>query len=78
MLIVNEAVGSLDPTAQTKVVQDVTRFMAGRGIAWGVERPDLASAFEQVLVMDGGRITQQGSYAELSDKPGTFKQLLEQ
>tara|TARA_Y100000588_G_scaffold75194_1_gene78319 strand:- start:2338 stop:4998 length:2661 start_codon:yes stop_codon:yes gene_type:complete len=78
MLIVNEAVGSLDPTAQTKVVQDVTRFMADRGIAWVVERPDLASAFEQVLVMDGGRITQQGSYAELSDKPGTFKQLLEQ
>ena len=78
MLIVNEAVGSLDPTAQTKVVQDVTRFMAGRGIAWVVERADLASEFEQVLVMDGGRITQQGSYAELSVTPGAFKQMLEQ
>ncbi|HCF73502.1 MAG TPA: ABC transporter ATP-binding protein [Gammaproteobacteria bacterium] len=78
MLIVNEAVGSLDPTAQTKVVQDVTRFMAGRGVAWVVERPDLASEFEQVLVMDGGRITQQGSYAELSGTPGAFKQMLEQ
>ena len=42
---------------------------------WFVHRASLGREFEKILVMEGGRVVEQGAFDEL-DKPGTvFKEL---
>jgi ABC-type multidrug transport system fused ATPase/permease subunit len=42
----------------------------GRTVVWALHRASLARGFDRVLVMSGGRIVEQGAFAEL-DRAGT-------
>ena len=44
--------------------------MPGRSLVWSLHRPRLASAFDRVLVMEHGRLVDQGPPADL-EKPGS-------
>ena len=39
--------------------------MAGRGLIWVLHRASLARDFDRVLVMSGGKLQEQGTFAEL-------------
>ena len=43
---------------------------AGRSLVWSLHRPRLASAFDRVLVMEHGRLVDQGPPADV-EKPGS-------
>jgi ABC-type transport system involved in cytochrome bd biosynthesis fused ATPase/permease subunit len=43
---------------------------AERSLVWSLHRARLASAFDQVLVMEQGHLVDQGPYAAL-EKPGS-------
>ncbi|MSP48668.1 MAG: ATP-binding cassette domain-containing protein [Alphaproteobacteria bacterium] len=70
LLILNQAIGALDGAAQGRVLTQVLEETGGRGLIWVLSRPQWAKQFERVIVVKGGRIVEQGSYAEL-DRPGT-------
>jgi putative ABC transport system ATP-binding protein len=46
----------------------VRQDMGGRGLIWVLHRASLARGFERVLVMSGGRLAEQGRFAELDRK----------
>ena len=76
VLVLSEATASLDGATQTKITTNLLAEFEGRALIWVLHRPSLASQFDRVLVMRGGRIVEQGNYAEL-DQPDThFKELI--
>jgi putative ABC transport system ATP-binding protein len=70
VLILNEATSALDGPAQVKLIDVLKEEFAGRGLIWVLHRAGLARQFEEVLVMEHGRLVEQGAPADL-EKPGT-------
>ncbi len=76
VLIISEATAALDSSAQSKILKSLLEEFSGRGLIWSLHRPDMAKSFDRILVMRGGRVVEQGSFAEL-DREGTgFRELL--
>ncbi|HEX3953823.1 MAG TPA: ATP-binding cassette domain-containing protein, partial [Stellaceae bacterium] len=68
LLILNEATAALDGQAQAKVTQALRHEMAGRGLIWVLHRAGLARHFDRTLVMGGGKLQEQGRFADLDRK----------
>ena len=68
LLIPNEATSALDGRAQAMVSAGVRQDMAGRALLWVLHRASLARDFDRVLVMSGGKVAEQGRFAELDRK----------
>ena len=76
VLILSEATAPLDGATQTKITTNLLTEFESRALIWVLHRPSLASQFDRVLVMRGGRVVEQGNFAEL-DQPDThFKELI--
>jgi len=71
VLVLNEATAVLDDASQTTVMRNLLRELEGRGLIWLVHRASLGKNFDQALVMENGRVAEQGSYSELN-QPGTL------
>jgi putative ABC transport system ATP-binding protein len=65
LLILNEATAALDGQAQAKVTEGIRQEMAERGLIWVLHRASLARSFDRILVMSGGKLQEQGRFAEL-------------
>ena len=70
ILIVNEGLAVLDPATQERVLERVLERRKGCGVLWVLQRPHACDRFDRVLVMQDGRIVEQGSFADLN-KPGS-------
>ena len=75
--MLSEATASLDPRSHATVLAEILDCRKDGGLVWSLQRAADCTGFDQVLVIEGGRIVQSGSYAELSERSGRFKQLLE-
>ena len=70
ILIVNDALAVLDGGSQARLLRRVLERRKGRGVIWTLQRPEAAENFDRVLVMDEGRLVEQGSFADLN-QPGS-------
>lgn len=70
LIILNETTSALDPSAQDRLAEKILEARARRGVVWIVNRVTMASKFDRVIVLDEGRLVEQGSFDEL-DKDGT-------
>ncbi|HKX08344.1 MAG TPA: ABC transporter ATP-binding protein/permease [Stellaceae bacterium] len=70
VLILNEATSALDGPAQVRIIDMLKEEFAGRGLIWVLHRASLVRQFAEALVMEHGRLVEQGTLADL-DKPGT-------
>lgn len=68
VLVLNEATAALDGQAQAKVAEGLHQEMAGRCLIWTLHRASLARGFDRVLAISGGKLQEQGSFAELDRK----------
>jgi putative ABC transport system ATP-binding protein len=66
ILIAYDPVGPLDPHEQSAVLDAVLEEFAGRTVIWALSRGDWAERFHHVLVMQRGRVVEQGDWAELN------------
>jgi putative ABC transport system ATP-binding protein len=66
----NDATAVLDGSTEAAIIERLKRELAGRSLVCSLHRPRLASAFDRILVMDQGRLVEQGAYDELQ-KPGS-------
>jgi hypothetical protein len=69
VLVFNEPTSGLDPASEARVLKAVLEWAKGRTVVWALGRADLARAFDRVLVLDDGRVIEQGSFEEL-DREG--------
>ncbi len=78
LLIVNEAMSAIDPNALERLVRAVLAFQGDRGLIWVLERPELSSLFDRILVLHGGAVVSEGTFDELSESSSWFQQVLPQ
>ncbi len=76
LLVVNEALSSLDQSTERRLIENVRRAMQGRGIFWVLGRVQLAEQFDCVMVMERGKVLEQGSFESLQQGNEHFQQLL--
>jgi putative ABC transport system ATP-binding protein len=76
VLILDQAAAVLDPASQQRVVTRVLEACSGRTVLWALQRAELAERFEKVLVMDRGRLVEQGPFAKLKCSGGVLHHLL--
>ncbi len=72
LLVADEPVSMLDPSEQAKVLQLLKQLQVDRGMAMVLVSHDLASVLrvaDRVLVMDGGRVVEEGTGSALLVNP---------
>lgn len=75
-LLLSEATAALDPRSHAAVVKAVIRARAESGLIWSLQRVADCDAFDMVIVLENGRVIQTGSFADLSENHGRFKDML--
>ncbi|HFC04288.1 MAG TPA: ABC transporter ATP-binding protein [Rhizobiales bacterium] len=79
-LIVNRSLAALDRPGQEKIITQIVEHGpqsgAAGGIFWVLASPVLAKKFDRVLVMDQGRVIEDGKPDELIKKQGKFAKLV--
>ena len=76
VVLFNDATVVLDGSTETAIIDQVKRELTGRSLVCSLQRPRLASAFDRILVMDGGRIIQQGRFDELQQAGSPLEPLM--
>ena len=79
LIVLDEASSALDNALESRVIQELHDHAAEqqRTVIMVAHRLTTLRNADRVLVMDGGRIVQDGSYEELSYKKGIFFDLLQ-
>ena len=77
LLVVNEALSSLDSATERRLIDNVRESMGDSGIFWVLGRVTLAEQFDRVMVMERGKLLAEGPFEEMRESNGHFRELLE-
>jgi len=75
ILLLDEATSALDAESERLVQQALERLMEGRTTLVIAHRLATVRAADRIVVMDGGRIVEQGTHASLSAEGGLYARL---
>lgn len=75
VLVLDEATGSLDPATEREVVAGYEALMRKRTTIVITHRLELARRAERVVVLDQGRVLEEGTAADLLERRGVFAEL---
>lgn len=75
VLVMDEATGALDPSSEAAVLDGYERVMKGRTTILITHRLGLARQADRVVVVDRGRIVEDGPPETLEAKGGAFREL---
>ena len=76
LLILDQAAAVLDPASERRVVSNLLQAHDQGGVVWVLGRTELAAGFDHVLVMERGRLVEQGTFENLKDSGGALSKLL--
>ncbi|GAC70301.1 putative ABC transporter permease/ATP-binding protein [Gordonia soli NBRC 108243] len=69
VVVLDEAVASVDPTTESRIQQALASLMSGRTVIVIAHRLDTLHRVDQVVVLDGGRVTGVGPPTTMLDVP---------
>ena len=75
ILLLDEPTSALDTESEALVQEALQRFMAGRTTIVIAHRLSTIRDAHRVLVLEGGRIVEEGSHDELMSRAGRYKEL---
>jgi putative ABC transport system ATP-binding protein len=76
LMVVNEALSMFESRTQDRIRDNILAAADGRGVVWIANRAAQAEPFDQVVVMQSGRILAQGTPAELAARGGLYSELM--
>jgi len=76
VLILDQAAAGLDAGSQNRIVNNILEVRKGRSVFWALQRNDLGERFGHALVMDRGRLAEQGRFDDLKSRGGALQKLL--
>ena len=77
VLVLDEATSALDAESEHLVQEALDRLMEGRTTLVIAHRLSTVKDADRVLVLDGGRVVEQGNHEELLARDGLYKKLVE-
>jgi len=77
VLILDEATSSLDAESEHLVQEALERLMRGRTTLIIAHRLSTVAGADRILVLDGGRVVQEGTHDELMARDGLYRQLVQ-
>ena len=78
ILILDEATSSLDSKSEKFVQEAIDALLGGNRTVFVIaHRLSTIRRADRILVLEGGRLTQQGTHEELLQQGGLYKELLE-
>ena len=72
IMILDEATSALDSTVEAEIQTTLSELMQGKTVIAIAHRLSTVTNLDRILVMDNGRITEQGSHAELLKTSGLY------
>ncbi len=75
IVILDEATSALDTESEMKVQRALTRLLQGRTVVAVAHRLSTLADFDRILVVDDGRIVEDGDAAELLRRGGVFARM---
>ncbi len=77
ILILDEATSSLDSKTEYEIQRDLEKLMIGRTSVIIAHRLSTIMKADKIIVMQKGKIVQQGTHTELINQPGQYQKLWE-
>ena len=77
ILLLDEPTSSIDSRTESVILDALDRLMQGRTTILIAHRLSTIRSVDEILVMDKGRVVQQGTHEELADQPGLYRHLWE-
>jgi len=75
VLILDEPTSALDARTEHLILQALERLMAGRTTLLIAHRLSTIRGADRIVVIEGGRVVETGSHAELMDNEGLYAHL---
>jgi ATP-binding cassette subfamily B multidrug efflux pump len=75
ILILDEATSALDSEAEAAIQENLYKLMQGKTVIAIAHRLSTIAAMDRLVVMDQGRVIEEGSHEDLVAKGGLYAQL---
>ena len=76
ILVLDEATSALDSEVEAAIQSQLETLMRGRTVIAIAHRLSTVSNFDRIVVLQGGRVIQDGAPAELLRDQGTYRDLM--
>ena len=77
IVLLDEATASLDVENETKVQGALSRLLAGKTVLVIAHRMRTVAGADHIVVLENGRVAEQGTPAELMERGGLYRRMME-
>ncbi len=76
ILLLDEATAHLDPHTEATILSAIDRLARGRTVLLAAHRLATVVKADRILVLDGGRVVEQGRHTDLMARDGVYRQMV--